>query len=140
MLGAIKFKVERRIDDPDAVWSRLSDLEQMPRYWGGHRVVRIVGRRSGILQLEIQFAFPGPLNRGRAEAAVDEANREVLINYIDGPFTGVVKNYVRGDVVASEWDILLKPLFLPMKPWVVSHFRKGAENALERLAKGNALP
>jgi hypothetical protein len=31
---------------------------------------------------------------GYAEAAVDEARREVLLNYVRGPFTGVVKNYV----------------------------------------------
>jgi hypothetical protein len=70
---------------------------------------------------------------GYAEAAVDEARREVLLNYVKGPFRGVVKNYVAGGVLVSDWDITINALFIPLKPWISSHFRKGAERALERL-------
>ncbi|MGC9118192.1 MAG: SRPBCC family protein [Thermoproteus sp.] len=135
MIGSIKFRVERRVDDAEGVWRRLSKLEDMPKYWGGHRRVEVLGVSSGIYSLRITFAFPGPLNTGYAEAAVDEARREVLLNYIRGPFTGVVRNSVAGGVLASDWDIVLSPLFIPLKPWVSSHFRKGAEHALERLSR-----
>ena len=70
---------------------------------------------------------------GYAEAAVDEARRVVLLNYVKGPFRGVVKNYVAGGVLFSDWDITINALFIPLKPWISSHFRKGAERALERL-------
>jgi len=73
------------------------------------------------------------LNVGYAEAAVDEARREVLLNYVKGPFRGVVKNYVADGVLVSDWDITINALFIPLKPWISSHFRKGAERALERL-------
>ncbi len=135
VLRAIKFRVERRVDDVEAVWRRLSRLEDMPKYWGGHKRVEVLGVNSGVYSLRIKFAFPGPMNEGYAEAVVDEARREVLLNYIRGPFAGVVRNFVNDGVLASDWDILLHPLFLPMKPWVASHFRKGAEHALERLAQ-----
>ncbi|MFP3191810.1 MAG: SRPBCC family protein [Thermoproteus sp.] len=134
MLGAIKFRVERRVGDAEAVWRRLSRLEDMPKYWGGHRRVEVLGVNSGIYSLRITFAFPGPLNVGYAEAAVDEARREVLLNYVRGPFTGIVKNYVAGGVLASDWDIIVNALFIPLKPWISSHFRRGAEHALERLS------
>lgn len=135
MLRAIKFKVERRVDDSEAAWRRLSRLEDMPKYWGGHKRVEVIGVNSGIYSLRIKFAFPGPSNEGYAEAVVDEAAREVLLNYIRGPFTGVVRNSAKNGVLASDWDILLHPLFLPLKPWIASHFRRGAEHALERLAQ-----
>ena len=105
----------------------------MPKYWGGHRRVEVLGVSSGRYSLRITFAFPGPLNVGYAEAAVDEARREVLLNYVKGPFRGVVKNYVSGGVLVSDWDVAINALFIPLKPWISSHFRKGAERALERL-------
>ncbi len=134
MLGAVKFRVERRVGDAEAVWRRLSRLEDMPKYWRGHRRVEVLGVNSGRYSLRITFAFPGPLNVGYAEAAVDEARREVLLNYVKGPFRGVVKNYVAGGVLVSDWDVTINALFIPLKPWISSHFRKGAERALERLA------
>ena len=62
-----------------------------------------------------------------------EARREVLLSYVKGPFRGVVKNYVAGGVLVSDWDITINALFIPLKPWISSHFHKGAERALERL-------
>jgi len=133
VLGAVKFRVERRVGDAEAVWRRLSRLEDMPKYWGGHRRVEVLGVSSGTYSLRITFAFPGPLNVGYAEAAVDEARREVLLNYVKGPFRGVVKNYVADGVLVSDWDVAINALFIPLKPWISSHFRRGAERALERL-------
>lgn len=123
------------MDDAEGVWRRLSRIEDMPKYWGGHRQVEVLGRSGGVISLRVKFAFPGPLNEGYAEASIDEVKREVLLSYVRGPFTGVVKNYVRDGLLASEWDISLNPLFIPLKPWVSSHFKKGAQHALDRLAQ-----
>jgi hypothetical protein len=107
VVGAVKFRIERRVGDAEAVWRRLSRLEDMPKYWGGHRRVEVLGVSSGTYSLKITFAFPGPLNVGYAEATVDEARREVLLNYVKGPFRGVVKNYIADGVLVSDWDITI---------------------------------
>jgi len=64
---------------------------------------------------------------------VDEAGRAVVLRYLRGPFRGVVRNYVAGGRVVSEWDVVLGWWLRPLRRWLASHFRRGAERALERL-------
>lgn len=135
MASRLAFKVEREIlVDPAVAWSRLSDISAIPQYWRGHKAVEVLEARSGVVLARVKFAFPGPLNEGLVEIAVEEKLRQVLLHYIRGPFNGRVRNYVAGRLVGSEWDISLNPLFLPAKPWIRRHFIKGASNALERIA------
>ncbi|MBP1450034.1 MAG: SRPBCC family protein, partial [Thermoproteus sp.] len=98
-----------------------------------HRGVKVLGKRAGAVLAQIRFAFPGPMNSGRAEILVDPARREVVVHYMEGPFTGFVRNSVGGGVIRSVWNIRLSPLLIPLKLWMLRHFREGAERALERL-------
>jgi len=133
---SIRFRAERGVSNPEAVWRRLASVADMPRYWGGHRAVRVLGRRGSAYLVEVVFAFPGPFNRGVAEVEVDEVGRAVVLRYLRGPFRGVVRNYVAGGRVVSEWDVVLGWWLRPLRRWLASHFRRGAERALERLEMG----
>jgi hypothetical protein len=64
VLRAVKFRVERRVVDEEAVWRRLSRLEDMPKYWRGHRRVEVLGVNSGRYFLRITFAFLAPSTWG----------------------------------------------------------------------------
>lgn len=132
---SLSFAVERRFDEglSELVWARLSDVESIPNYWHGHRELKVLDKRAGAVLVQVRFAFPGPMNRGRAEISVDPARREVVVHYMEGPFTGVAKNSVDGGVIKSVWNIRLSPLLIPLKSWILRHFREGAERALERL-------
>ncbi|ACB39162.1 SRPBCC family protein [Pyrobaculum neutrophilum] len=132
---AVRFKVERKTESPDSAWAKMSDVENMPRYWGGHREVKILERRGSLLLAQVRFAFPGPLNKAMAEVYIDGGRREVVMRYLKGPFTGTVVNYVRNNVVGSIWDVRLHPLFRIAKPWIENHFRKGVEHAVEQLTQ-----
>ena len=132
---SIKFIVSKEVD-PERVyeaWRALSDVEAMPRYWRGHREVRVLSRDGNTYMVRIKFAFPGPGNSGIARIEVREGERAVLINYLEGPIKGYVRNYVGENALISQWDVKITPLFLIMKPWIRRHFMNGAKNALARI-------
>ena len=132
---SIKFAVSKEVDlgSADKVWRVLSDVEAMPRYWRGHREVRVLSRDGNTYMVRIKFAFPGPGNGGIARIEVHEKERTVLINYLKGPIKGYVRNYVDSNTLVSQWDIKITPLLLIMKPWIRKHFMNGAINALKRI-------
>ena len=132
---SIKFTVSREVDpgSVDGVWRALSDVEAMPRYWRGHREVRVLSRDGNTYMVKIRFAFPGPGNSGIARIEVHEEERTVLINYLKGPIRGYVRNYVGDNALISQWDVKITPPFLIMKPWIRRHFMNGAKNALARI-------
>ncbi len=131
----VRFTVARPLAVPrDVAWSRLADLGNMPMYWRGHRRVDVIGVEGDLAVARVTFAFPGPHNRGLARIRMDEQRREVVLEYVEGPLRGVVRNGV-GDVeVASTWDVRLSPCFLPLAPWVRRHLYVGALRALERIS------
>ena len=132
---SIKFTVSKEVD-PERVydaWRILSDVEAIPRYWRGHREVRVLNRVGNTYMVKIRFAFPGPGNSGIARIEVREEERTVLINYLEGPIRGYVRNHVSNNALVSQWDIEVKPLFLIMKPWIRRHFINGTTNALTRI-------
>ncbi|GAB6946876.1 hypothetical protein JCM16161A_10060 [Vulcanisaeta sp. JCM 16161] len=131
----IEFTVSREVNagQVDRIWQVLSDVSNMPRYWRGHREVEIVGRDGDAYLVKIRFAFPGPGNRGIARIVVSNDEKVVLINYLEGPIRGYVRNYVSENQLVSQWNVRITPLFLLMKPWIRRHFMNGAINALTRI-------
>ena len=69
----MRFTVRRALEGagPEAAWAVVKDVEDMSRYWHGHREVRARRLEEGSWDLAIRFAFPGPNNRGRARATLD---------------------------------------------------------------------
>ncbi|WP_054841844.1 polyketide cyclase [Vulcanisaeta distributa] len=132
----IEFTVSRKVNpgDLERVWQVLSDVRNMPRYWrGGHREVEILSKDGNTYMVRIRFAFPGPGNEGVARIEVHDLEKIVLINYLNGPIRGYVRNYISGNQLISQWDVRISPLFLVMKPWIRKHFMSGTINALTRI-------
>ena len=134
----IQFTVSRRTNVPkEALWRIVSRIEDYPKYWHGHREVKIIGSGEGRLLVNIRFAFNGPLNHGTAY--VEVGNYTVTFNFIKGPFKGTHIVKVNDGELASEWNIKLHPLLIPMSKWIINHFKQGSEHALERIIESIEL-
>ena len=133
----MRFTVRRALEGagPEAAWAVVKDVEDMSRYWHGHREVRARRLEEGSWDLAIRFAFPGPNNRGRARATLDEASRTLTLSYFEGPVKGVVKVYVTESEVVTEWDVSLAWYLRPLEAWVKRHFMSGAQHALVRIVE-----
>ncbi|GAB6944923.1 SRPBCC family protein [Vulcanisaeta sp. JCM 14467] len=131
----IEFTARREVNpgDLEKVWQVLSDISNMPRYWRGHREVEILSRDDDAYIVRIRFAFPGLNNRGVAKIEVHGKEKAVVINYVEGPIKGYVKNYISNNVLISQWNVRITPFFLIIKPWIKRHFMSGAGNALARI-------
>ena len=72
----IRFKVERDITgcDPDELWRRLSDISSIPKYWQGHRSVKILEQKGSSYRVEVQYAFPS-LAKGNVGESMIEVER-----------------------------------------------------------------
>ncbi|MFB6469999.1 MAG: SRPBCC family protein [Vulcanisaeta sp. AZ3] len=133
----IEFTITREVstEAQGEVWKILSNIEGMPRYWRGHREVNIVSKDGNNYLARIRFAFPGPMNRGIAKITVDELEKQVLINYINGPIRGYVMNKLSSNALSSRWMVRITPIFIIMKPWIKKHFMEGTTNALTRIVQ-----
>jgi len=136
----LRFTVRRALEGagPEAAWAVVKDVEDMSKYWRGHREVRARRLEDGSWDLAIRFAFPGPNNRGRARATLDEAARTLTLSYYEGPVKGVVKVYVTESEIVTEWDVSLVWYLRPLEAWVKRHFMKGAQHALDRIVEALA--
>ncbi len=132
----IRFRVEVPLDRSAsrAAWALLSDIKGMPRFWGGHREVRVVENKTDGVMVAIRFAFPGPGNRGMALVSVDNASARVSIRYLKGPVRGLVVNAVEPEALSSSWSVSLAPHLRLFEPIVRRHFVSGTRHALERIA------
>ncbi|ABW01888.1 type II toxin-antitoxin system RatA family toxin [Caldivirga maquilingensis] len=134
----IQFTVSKRTSIPkDTLWSLVSRVEDYPKYWHGHREVKVIGSSGGKLLVNIRFAFNGPLNHGTAY--VELGNYTVTFNFLKGPFKGTHIIKVKDGELTSEWNIKLNPLLTPMSKWIINHFKQGSEHALERIIKDAEL-
>jgi hypothetical protein len=133
----LRFTVRRALEGagPEAAWAVVKDVEDMSKYWRGHREVRARRLEDGSWDLAIRFAFPGPNNRGRARATLDEAARMLTLSYVEGPVKGIVKVYVTESEIVTEWDVSLAWYLRPLEVWVKRHFMKGAQHALDRIVE-----
>ncbi len=130
----MRFQVSKKIDAPDEdIWRIVRDVDNIPKYWHGTRNLTIIGRDGGGIRARVQFAFPGPFNRGEVVINVNDEDREVSMNYVKGPFTGVHRVSVHGGEVISYWDVKYKFPFSLMEAWNENHFKQGTAHALERI-------
>lgn len=116
--------------DPSEVWARVSNLEAIPAYWHGTKEIRIT-RSEDKIKADVVFAFGG---KGKAELIVDERDKTMTINYLEGPFKGRQSVSVRDNIVQAEWDVTFKGALRVLGPWNERHFRSGTRNALKRLS------
>jgi hypothetical protein len=120
--------------DPSEVWTRVSNLDAIPTYWHGTKEFKVM--RSGEKSFaDVVFAFGG---KGKAEVVVDESERRLTIDYVDGPFKGRQTIAVRNNTVEAEWNVAFKGAFKLLGPWNESHFKSGTRNALKRLCSTSA--
>ncbi|GGP20690.1 hypothetical protein GCM10007981_09790 [Thermocladium modestius] len=132
----MKFQVSKKIDAPDEdIWRIVRDVNGIPKYWHGTRNLTIIGKEGDGIRARVQFAFPGPFNKGEVIINMNEQEREVLMNYVKGPFTGVHKISVRGGEVISYWDVKYKFPFSLIESWNENHFKQGTVHALERIER-----
>jgi hypothetical protein len=133
----LRFTVRKALEGagPEAAWAVVKDVDDIPGYWRGHREVRARRLEDGSWDLAIRFAFPGPNNRGRARATLDEASRTLTLSYVEGPVKGVVKVYVTEGEIVTEWDVSLAWYLRPLEAWVKRHFMSGAQHALDRIVE-----
>jgi len=130
----MKFQVTRRIDASDEeLWRIISNVEDIPKYWHGTKKLKVTSKAENTIYADVQFAFPGPFNKGKVKITVNDADKEVRMEYIDGPFTGTHRIKISNGEVISDWDIEFKPLFKLIESWNENHFKQGTEHALERI-------
>lgn len=139
---SIKFTVARGVRDEarDRVWGVMRKIDDMPKYWRGHREVSIVGLDGNDYLVKVKFAFPGPMNSGLARITVNDEAKRVVVNYLKGPIRGYVVNELSGGKLVSTWEVNVAPLFILMKPWIRRHLMEGASNALTRIINQAEAP
>ncbi|MGC8568956.1 MAG: hypothetical protein ACP5LW_03005 [Nitrososphaeria archaeon] len=138
----ISFRIERgfREGQEEEIWKRLSDVGSIPRYWRGHRDLRVIAKSGSLYVAWVKYAFPavGRGNEGHAVIEVDDRSRRLRITSICGPVRGTIEATVdaNGRKLACTYDVSISSIYLPFRRFAHSHFLKGAESALERLAEG----
>jgi len=118
--------------DPAEVWARVSNLHTIPTYWHGTREFKITATGAKT-SADVVFAFGG---KGKAEAAVDEKDRTLTIEYVDGPFIGRQTVTVSDGAVQAGWDVAFKGAYKAIGPLNTSHFRSVTRHALQRICEG----
>lgn len=109
---------------------RVSNVEDIPKYWHGTRSLEITERNEDGVRARMRFAFGGS---GDAEIKADASRRALTVSYVSGPFRGVQEVVVTRDEVAATWDVKFTGAFRLLSGWNESHFRSGTKHALERL-------
>jgi len=119
-------------EDPEVVWKRVSDVENIPEYWLGTKSLRVLERvGEDKLIAAVKFAFGG---LGKAEITTDAAAKTLLLRHVSGPFTGTQTLRVVGKRLEAKWDVNFHGIFRIGSGRTAGHFKSGTVHALERLA------
>ncbi len=135
----IYFKVERDIKgyDPNVLWSKLTDIASIPNYWHGHREVEIMESDGNKHRAKIVYAFPaiGKINVGESIIRTDQENKVLSFDNYKGPIKGIIKIWIdeKENKISCTYDVAMSSLYLPVKSWIVQHFKQGVEHAFDRL-------
>ena len=135
----IRFRVERDIGgrDPGELWTKLSDVASIPRYWHGHREVKVLESEGSKHRVQIVYAFPslGKGNVGESIIEVDRENKALSFDNYKGPVKGTIKVWIDEieNKIICVYDVEMSPFYAPVRGWVVEHFRRGVEHAFDRL-------
>lgn len=130
----IKLTVKMRSGAPPyALWSIISDVQNMPKYWQLHRDVKVLERAGSYLRVLVNMALPRPFNKGEALVRVSNDELIVTFNFIRGPFRGKHIIKISGDSIVSAWYINPVIPLLMFKSWVIRRLNDLTVNALMRL-------
>jgi uncharacterized protein YndB with AHSA1/START domain len=120
----------------DEVWRLVSQVENLPKYWHGTRELKVV-KKGSEYNGEVKFAFGG---RGRIKVKLDESKRKVIIEYLDGAFTGSQIISVNKGGLSATWDIHFRGIFKVFGKVNADHFASGTSNALARICEEAMKP
>ena len=117
----------------DAVWERVSSVDDIPKYWHGTKSLQVLGNGKGDgIRVRTKFAFGGS---GEAVVTKDVEQKLVSIDYTSGPFVGKQTIAVKEGEIAATWDVTFKGFFRLGSRWNEAHFRAGTKHALRRLSQ-----
>ncbi len=135
----IFFKVERNINgyDLDELWNMLSDVGAIPKYWHGHREIKVLENNGNRYKVKIRYAFPslGNGNVGESIIEIDQENKILSFCNYKGPVKGTIKVWIdeNENKMSCVYDIEMSAIYVLFKGWIVRHFKKGVEHAFDRL-------
>ncbi len=116
--------------DPQRVWEVVSDVSRVPEFWRGTRELRVKETQRDVFEGEIRFAFPA---KGLIRITRDPVRRSMTFQYLKGPVKGTNEVTVNESELCSEWSVSLSFPYSVLEKRIAGHFRKGTENALERV-------
>ncbi|MGC8572772.1 MAG: hypothetical protein C0171_04360 [Caldisphaera sp.] len=125
------FKLEKEFKgDEEKVWKIISNIPDIPKYWHGHREINIVKNDKKSIEALVKFVFPSV---AKVRYEINYEKKEVVAYYLDGPFKGISKLRIDNNKLINEWDIRFSGLFKLISHWETNHFKKGSEDALNRI-------
>lgn len=129
----VYFKIERDFKgDPQKLWEVVSNIENIPKYWHGHREINIIKKDNNYVEAYVRFVFP---SSAKVRYEINDEKKEVTSIYLEGPFKGTSKIKIDNEKIINEWDIKFNGIYKLISSWEVNHFKKGSEDALDRLIK-----
>ncbi|BDC00227.1 SRPBCC family protein [Saccharolobus caldissimus] len=127
----IRFSVSKEMNcDPSIVWEIVKNVNSFPKYWHGTRELNIKEIRKNVYEGTIRFVFP---TSGKVRISIYDNERKIIIEYLDGPFTGRSVIKVENRAIISEWEVNMKGFYKLFEKWNKKHFKEGTINALERI-------
>lgn len=117
--------------DADGIWRLVKQVESIPRYWHGTKELKVV--MKGIeYEGTAKFAFGG---QSRVKIRLEETTRRVIVEYLDGAFTGLQSISVEKGGVSVTWDIHFRGIYRIFGKTNARHFANGSSNALARICE-----
>ncbi|AKA74342.1 SRPBCC family protein [Saccharolobus solfataricus] len=127
----IEFVVEKSFTtSEDIVWRIVRDVNSIPNYWKGVRELNVKEVGKNVYEGKIRFAFP---SSGKVRIIVNDDERLITFEYLDGPIRGYNKVKVSKGKISSEWRVTMSGLLKLIENWNRDHFMEGTEHALERI-------
>jgi hypothetical protein len=118
--------------DPGIAWSILSNVRRIPQYW--RMMSRFSIFRGGDTYLaEFRFNMRIPLSGGLMRIRTEDGC--LVMDYLDWPIRGTVRNCVSDYAITSDWDVRLNPLLLPIYPMVRRRLVMGTRDALRSVVE-----
>ncbi len=118
---------------PEAIWSIISNIQNMPKYWYLHRDIKVLEKAGSYLRVLINLALPRPFSREEALVRVSNQELMIIFNFIKGPLRGKHIIKVNNGNVISTWSINTSLPLLVFKSWIIRRLRDATTNALSNL-------
>ena len=116
--------------DDEIIWSRVSNVEEIPNYWPAVRSLEFVGGNEKESIAKIEFAFGGT---SKARIMVDEADRTLLFFYTSGALTGTQRVSADRERLMTELDVKFHGAYRLLSRVESDRLRARTNQALKRL-------